>query len=757
MCPVYLPPSAEGDTDLVNITRWVKDLRHRIPDKGRPYFAYRLLTEEGTQRFAGHWPMEVTFNYLGRIQHFERSDAFLQPVDGASNAKFDIGLDVPRFALIEISAQVVRGIIQFSFSYNKNMKRQAKIRRWIIECQHSLQDAALRLVSMKPEHTLSEFPLLPLTYSGITKLRDTLIQFGVVSLDDVSEVYPCSPMQQGMLLAQIKAPHLYTYSAVFEASAAAGVAVDAKLLADAWQDVVDRHSTLRTIFIDSIGKTTLMDQVVLKRLVARIAWLESRDGNILESFAEQESISFRDKQPAHRFSFCKLNNGRVFCKLEISHTISDGTSIPILLRDLSQAYENRTFALVESERSDMTAGRQVVDARKRGLITSAPLPPLYSEYIGYLRSKSSAEDLNYWKAYLADVEPCNFPALTDGLKLGKELRSLVLNLGESSELKIFCAKKGVTLSNILQLVWALVLRIYTGSSDISFGYLSSGRDAPIRGLQDLAVGAFINMLTCRMNLKEDLPITQALEQIQTDFVQSIAHQACPLADVQHELQLSGTSLFNTAFTFQRRSSSNETVRRSALEFEFVQADDPSEYDVTVNVEALDAGISIHFGYWTSTLSESQATNMSETFQHILSSIIDPQNSSGTIGEIDFFSQHSRQQVMKWNQTMPAKVDRCIHEIIDEHSANRPFQTPAVDAWDGQLTYRELECVTNRLAARLVHLGVGPEIYVPLCFEKSIYTIISMVAVMKAGGAFVPLEYVSHCLEISWGNILLTFR
>jgi non-ribosomal peptide synthetase component F len=235
-----------------------------------------------------------------------------------------------------------------------------------------------------------------------------------------------------------------------------------------------------------------------------------------------------------------------------------------------------------------------------------------------------------------------------------------------------------------------------------------------------------------MDLKEDLPLKQALEQIQSDFVHSMAHQACALADVQHELQLSSTSLFNTAFTFQKRSAPTESTT-SAIEFEILDAQDPSEYDVTVNVEALDTGVEVHFGYWSTVLSEAQATNMSKTFDHVLNSIISNQAKDQTIGEIDFFSEYSRQQVMGWNATMPAKVDRCIHDIINEQKFGRPTSTPAISAWDGALTYIDLEQVTNRLAARLVQLGVGTELYVPLCFEKSMWTIVSMIAVMKAGG------------------------
>ena len=114
--------------------RWVKDLRERIPDKGRPYFAYRLLTEEGQERFSGHWPAEVTFNYLGRMQNLERKDALLQKLDGVSTA--DVGPDVPRFSLFEITALVAQGTIRLSFGFNRHMKRQPEIRNWKIGRAH---------------------------------------------------------------------------------------------------------------------------------------------------------------------------------------------------------------------------------------------------------------------------------------------------------------------------------------------------------------------------------------------------------------------------------------------------------------------------------------------------------------------------------------------------------------------------------------------------------------------------------------------
>ena len=716
MCPVYMPSIPLGDDEVLDVVRWVKDLRRRIPGKGRPYFAYRLLTAEGQERFSGHWPMEVTFNYLGQTQQFERHDAFLQPVDDLSldsvNTKSDIGPDVPRFSLFEISASVTGGSVKFTFSYNRHMKRQASIRQWVVECQRVLQEAVGRLAQMRPEPTMSDFPLLPLSYDGLAKLNDILPQIGVSNIKELEDIYPTSPVQQGILFTQIRNPEYYAYRANFEVRATgAGQHVDIKRLAVAWQAVVQRHSTLRTVFIESVFQEGMMDQVVLKHGTARIAWLECDDTEVLDVLTEQPSIDCTDNQPPHRLTICRTTGGRVFCILEMSHAISDGTSMPILFRDLAHAYE--------------------------GVLSRIQATPLYSNYIAHMQGMSRDVDVKYWKAYLANVEPCNFPALNDGSKDTKDLRSLDQKLTHASELQSFCTRNGVTLSNVLQLAWALVLHSYTGSDDVCFGYLTAGRDIPVPGIQD-AIGVFINMLTCRVNVADCLQLSHVLKQIQTDFIGGMTHQHVSLADVQHELQLSGTSLFNTAYSFQKRSVSKD-MATGPLSFDVLDATDPSEYDITVNVEVWDSNAEVQFCYWTDKLSDAQAHNMASTFDHILSNIIHHHDLGQTIGELSLLSDHCRQQIVGWNMKLPETVDRCVHEIFEEHARTRPSSTPATSAWDAKFTYKQLNESASRLANHLSTLNVGPETYVPLCFEKSAWTIVAMLGVLKAGGAFVPLD------------------
>ena len=714
MCPVYLPNEAIEDSNLINAVRWIKDFRRRVPDKGRPYFAYRYLTAEGKARYSTHWPMEITFNYLGQIQQLERDDSLLIPLDALSgdsiNALSDVAPSTPRFSLFEVSAFVTSGSFKISVSYNRHMDRQPEIGRWIAEFETTLRLTVSQLTQLKQEPSFSDFPLLPLTYDGLSKLVDKLPELGVTSMEDLEDVYPCSPMQQGLLLSQLKDPENYTYHAIFEVtSRETARSVDMLRLSKAWQAVIGRHPSLRTIFIDSISQPGSTDQVVLRNFTARICWLETNDSEAIGTLKRQQPIDYGQLLPPHCLSICKTSTGRIFCKLEMSHAISDGTSMPIILGDLSKAYE--------------------LAALERG--------PLYSDYVAHIQWKTTVADVDYWKSYLADVEPCHFPVLTDGEQNARELKSLDLEVPLTADLQSFCTRNGVTLSSALQLTWALVLKCYTGSDDICFGYLSSGRDVPVPGIQ-FAVGTFINMLTCRVNLTAGKPISDALQGVQSDFANAMEHQACSLAEIQHELKSSGTALFNTAFTFQRRSGAKDTAD-NALHFDFAEACDPSEYHLTINIETYDSTMVLGLTYWSDGFSESQIQGVASVFQCVLRSMAWETGADPTIGGLDFFSDLSLQQVLKWNSSLPCSVERCIHDFVEEHARTRASTTPAINGWDGDLTYAELDSITDRLASYLVSLGVGIESRVPLCFEKSTYTIIAMLAVMKAGAAFVPID------------------
>lgn len=709
--PAFLPAEAFQDSDITKIIRWIKDLRSRNTGNGREYFSHRMLTEKGRATFVNHWPMEISFNYLGHEKQFKRSGALLQPLDKVSSGS-DVGASVPRFALFEISASIVGDALKMSIKYSSGMQRQAGIKLWASELEGALHHSSERLLALEPQTTLSSVPLLPLSYSAIETLQTRLPSVGVPSLADLQDVHGCSPMQQGLLLSQIKNTGQYMYQSIFSVSFVdSASSIDTLRLSRAWEMVVERHSMLRTVFMESVSREGLMDQAVLKKISPRVVLLNSDTAIAAGLLREQKPLGFADLQPHHQLTICQETGGAVFCKLELSHALCDGTSIPIIIRDLAKAYTEQTSKAKEAMR--------------------------YSQYISHIQQTSRDEDVAYWRRYLDNVEPCYFPALADGRKNERELRTLELELEDTPQLHYFCTQNSVTLSNVLQLVWSLVLRAYTGNENVCFGYLSSGRDVPLDGIQD-AVGLFISMLVCRIGLNQDLQVDSALKQIQGDYTQSMAHQAFSLGDMQHELQLSGNLLFNTAFTFQRRSDGkNENAQQ--LKFNVVEAYDPSEYAVTVNVESHENDTVVHFNYWTDFVSDAQAENVSDTFGQVLRSIIRLEPSQQTIGALEFCSESHKCQVFDWNHKPLPLIDQCVHDVITHQSQSLPPKTPAVCSWDGELTYTELMSLANDLSRHLAALGVGPEVYVPICFEKTSWAVVAMLGVLLAGGAFVPLE------------------
>ncbi|KAL9595554.1 MAG: hypothetical protein Q9219_006374, partial [cf. Caloplaca sp. 3 TL-2023] len=709
--PVFLPAEAGQETDLVKIIRWIKDQRSRTKSNGRPYFANRMLTEEGRQQSASHWPIEIAFNYLGHEKQFKKTSSLFEPLDGLAGES-DIGTSVPRFALFEISASISDDQLKISLHYPQASNRQDAIRGWVAQIESSLQQSSQALLDLTPQPTLSSFPLLPLAYNAMDKIQDRLPSIGVTDMMELEDIYGCSSMQQGLLLSQIKNTGQYMYHATFAVNPVNPASpVSSARLARAWQAVVQKHSSLRTVFIESLSHDGLTDQAVLKSTSAKIETLHADAADAVAVLESKAPISFSEPQPHHRLTICETNGERIFCKLELSHAICDGTSIPIIFQDLGQAYTSQSSELGEALR--------------------------YSEYVGYLQRTSNDEDAAYWRRYLDNIEPCHFPALTNGSKEERQLRSLELEIRDVARIQSFCTQRSVTLSTTLQFVWALVLRAYTGSENVCFGYLSSGRDVPIDGIES-AVGLFISMLVCRMDCGKDTLVGDALDQIRDDYTQSMSHQAFSLADMQHELQFSGKSLFNTAFTYQRRPPTKDT-KDEELTFDVLEAYDPSEYDLTANVEVRDTDAAIYFNYWTDCLCDSQAKSISDTFNHILSSLISTIDPKRTIETIDFCSVHDRKQILDWNSQPLPNVDQCVHEIIADQLNMLPLKTPAVCSWEGDLTYTKLISLSTRLARQLTALGVKQETYVPICFEKSMWAIVAMLGIMQAGGAFVPLE------------------
>ncbi|GKU05482.1 unnamed protein product, partial [Fusarium langsethiae] len=709
LCPVYLPESLPADRNVLDIICWVRDSRRRIPGKGRPYFAYQMLSKVDNT-CSPEWPVELAFNFLSQRQKTELEGSVFKSPTGMIQSvasETDIGGDVPRLALIEISASFCRGVLSFSFSYNRHMKHQNCIRHWFETFSDTLQTAVERMSQVKPEPRGPDISLLPLAFRGASKVDTRLDEIGVPSRD-VEAVYPCSPVQTGILFAQIKNPEFYSYFVTFALDhIEPSHTVDVHLIADAWQRVVQRHSTLRTIFVDGLVEEGGISQVVLRNHCAEVSVFEGAYNERHQMITERFAPQIMSNRPPHHLSISKSTERKVFCLLEMSHALCDGTSMPILFRDLAMAYEGALDSTIVST---------------------------YRDYVSHLQYRGP-HDTEYWREYLNGAEPCHLP-LASRSALPKVLRHLDQTISHADDLQAFCTAAGVTLSNVLQITWALVLQAYTGHDDVCFGYLVADRDIPISNI-DKAVGVFINMLVLRVRLDAPQTVGDTLSTVQRDLSVAMAHRNVSLADMQRVANLSNEPLFNTAYSFQRRSI-DKSMQTGSLSFDVRDAQDPNEYDLTVNVEVWEQTAELQLCYWTDKISESQARSIASTFDKIITSIL-TSDLSLPINQLDILSDSCAQQLMLWNKAEPALLDQCVHHVFERNVQRLPHDAPAIEAWDARFTYSEVHMMSSRLAHHLVSLGIEPEMYVPLCFEKSAWTPIAMLAVLKVGASFLPID------------------
>lgn len=376
---------------------------------------------------------------------------------------------------------------------------------------------------MAPLNSQKKFYLLRMEEDELQDyLDEKLDEVGIDDIDDVAEICPCAPMQEGIQLSKMdpSAPDYNVVATISIDPVRDNDVVDPSLVRRCWQQVVDRHPILRTILVESVEYGRFSDQIVLSKWSADI-----REGESLDGFPGL--LQFPENQPAHRFTLAREGKGSILCRLEIDHTLTDGISVAIIMRDLASAYV--------------------------GELSLTPAPR-YSDYIAFLQGEDQDAHLRYWTGLLSRAEPCLFPTTQDPLGSeadnNEQLSVPVPNL-RSSLLHAFCLKHNVTLFNLVQAAWALVLRKYTGMDDVCFGYVTAGRDLPIRQVEDI-MGPFINTLVCRARIgsRDSQSVSGLVQAMQGQFQESSEHQTTSLGNMYDALQMRRSRLFNTAVMFR---------------------------------------------------------------------------------------------------------------------------------------------------------------------------------------------------------------
>lgn len=708
---------AETGEDFVGVLKGVKDARRRAPRKGWAHFASKFLGEEGNVRTEKDWPAEIMFTYAGSMEQLDPEGGILSqlPIPGPTlgSSTSDIGPRVGRVALFEVSTMVDHGVAKVKVLYNKGSKHQERIEAWVSTFEHMLLDGVGRLRHRAQELTLSDVPLLDVTYEGLAKLNgDRLLALNIPSAREIESVYPVTPLQQDALLSQSKEIESCHLHATFEFSPAPGAQVDSGRLCTAWQQTVAKYAALRTVFIESVEEGGLFDQVVLRKCSPAMLFIDAgEDEDAVAALERLPPLKCTASDPRHRLSLCTARES-TFLKLEVSQAVCDAASLERIASDLRRAYAS-------------------------GHVASGSLELSYPEYIRALREARVDSKPDFWRAQLRGCRPCLFPALgtpPEGNTLVTNYKTAV----SAADLDAYCRRVNVKRAAVLRVAWALVLGTYTGSKGVCFGYRHSGHDAPKppAGI-DSAVGAFENTLVCTLDLAPGESLSSAVQAAEDQLSLYLPHQFTPLSEIEHAVILSGSPLFNTCLSFHdeaRGLKSRFNSDKSSSRLECVRYYNTLDHDLSVSVMFNDGVLDVTIAHRI--LTSAQAENVAHALGTAVKAILDSQE--GTVGGVDLFSDRDYAQLPPAVPQGKERGDLPVHTLVESVSKDDP-DAPAVAGWDGRLSYAQLWRLASRLAAHLVELGVRKGTPVPLLLGKSKWAAVAILAVLASGGSFVPLD------------------
>jgi amino acid adenylation domain-containing protein len=546
-----------------------------------------------------------------------------------------------------------------------------------------------------------------------------------MSKRNIEAIYPLSPMQQGMLFHSLYEPESGVYCEV--SSCEISGHLNLSDFQRAWQSVVDRHSILRTSFV--LKKLDRMLQVVHKQVtfpMQFLDWREKEPGqliNLIDQLIEQErKLGFDlSKPPLTRLTLVQTSDDSFRLLWVIHHAIIDGWSLPIILKDVMSFYES------------YKAGQT---------ITLHPVSP-YRDYISWLQQQDNSKARKFWESRLSGFSKPSYLSMkeSDSKKTSEKSyqeEEVILSKEDTSVITKFIRSNQLTLNSLMQAVLALLISRYSGEQDVVFGSTVSGRPAELPDSESM-VGLFINTIPVRIQIPPESSVIEWLRSFQAQLAESRQFEYSPLFEMQEYSGLpGGLPLFDTIFVFENYPV-DESVKKLniSLKIKDFKAKEQTNYPLTIVSSPGDV-IKIKISYDT-TLSEAYyIRRILKQFGILLKNFVAQPDIPVTL--ISMLEEGEEDLLL--NGLNHTDVDfgfhGCIHDLIEIQVRKNPENIALIDE-KRQVTYRELDDLSNQLAIYLQKQGILPDECVGVCIDRSCEMIIGILGILKAGAAYVPLE------------------
>ncbi|KAI3317100.1 hypothetical protein HD806DRAFT_541604 [Xylariaceae sp. AK1471] len=511
----------------------------------------------------------------------------------------------------------------------------------------------------------------------------------------VEDAYPCTPLQEGMISLATKRAGDYVLQAVLE------IQDDVQLQSfrAAWEDIFRASTMLRTRIVQH-GELGLL-QVVCRE---GIEWSSAPD---LDGYLEKDNLdSMGLGDRLSRFALVGNPRKPRWFVWTMHHALYDGWSLQLVTNITKEIFQGNI-------------GKEVIIRQ-----------PRFSSFVHRTLETRNNDVDTYWQSYLTNGTFATFPSLP------MAVREPVANATLERRLPSV-TRAGATLSTMLRGALAIVISLYTDSTDLVFGATVSGRNAPVAGIENI-LGPTIATVPVRVQIQKDEVISDYVRKVQQYAVDMIPYEQIGLQRLA-KLSEGGRNgcRFQTLLVVQSQEDEIESDdifgkwQTSSTQQRF------STYAITLECFIAKDGVCARASFDTRVIDEWRMSKMLEQLSVVLEQLTSAPGDL-KISDIETLTAEDRAVIREWNQPELNVVDKCIHYLIARNAQIRP-DAPAIEAWDGKLSHRELDELSTQLSCRLIALGVGPEVFVPLCFEKSLFTIVAMLGVLKSGGAFVLLD------------------
>jgi amino acid adenylation domain-containing protein/non-ribosomal peptide synthase protein (TIGR01720 family) len=561
--------------------------------------------------------------------------------------------------------------------------------------------------------------------------------------ENIKNIYPTSPMQQGMYFHYLLDKSSPVYFVQFSYRLHGELKVN--LVEKSLNEILKRHDALRTVF--NHEKKDILLQVVLKEQsidffykdISKMSSKKEKE-EFIEKYRERDRRNLFDlgKSILIRAALLQLGKDEYEFVWSFHHILMDGWCVNILTVEFLEIYrsyiENREYQL----------------------------PPVkqYSSYIKWLGRRDPEASKIYWGRYLAGYkETTGITKIKEynwGGKNKYQQEQVLLTLGreETASLNKIAGKSQVTLNCVVQSIWGVILGKYNNKEDVVFGAVVSGRPSEIEEIERM-VGLFINTIPVRIRFDSETPFNELIQLVQEDSLRSETHHHYPLAKIQSGSYLK-QNLIDHILAFENHplaqaiegmvNTNERTTKELTLTISNTKDFQQTNYDFNLIVTPGDR-LELAIQYNSNTYNNRQVERVVNTFNHLVTQVIN--NNHTKIKELEIISEKEKKQLLyDFNDTsVQYPGHMTISALFREQVGRTPDRISVVGnrllapgkREDVQLTYRELNSQSDQLAHLLRKKGVQANIVVGLMAERSPREIIGILAIIKAGGAYLPID------------------